>query len=137
MTLLLEIVTPDGPAYRDTVDHVVLPTRVGELDVLPGHIPVMELIEPGALLISRGGSTESLAVASGFAEVLGDKVSVLTEAAIDVREIDEGDLEAARRAAEKELAEAKERGEDPSALQELETKAQIALASKIARERRG
>ncbi len=39
--LKLEIVTPEGRAYQDDVDMVVLPGSDGELGVYPAHAPLM------------------------------------------------------------------------------------------------
>jgi F-type H+-transporting ATPase subunit epsilon len=135
MSLQLEIVTPERLVLKETVDHVVLPTQAGgELDVLPGHVPLMAMIEPGALHYYQGDKVESIAIARGFIEVIDDSVKVLTEAAIDVEEIDLSSLEAARARAEEELAEARARGEDPAIMEELETKARFTVVQRLVRE---
>lgn len=135
MPLTLQIVTPDRQVFSDQVDHVVLPTEGGgEIDVLPGHIPLMAMIEPGQLTYFKEGRTESLAIEKGFIEVMGDTVSVLTEAAIDVQEIDVSRLEEARASALKALEEARKSGEDPEILEQLETKARFAVVQRIVKE---
>jgi F-type H+-transporting ATPase subunit epsilon len=101
MSLTLEIVTPEGRVYSDSVDTVVLPTSTGEVGILPGHVPLLTELAAGELRVTRGGTVESIACGSGFAEVDGDKVSVLAEQAINVAAIDEG-------AAEKAIARAQE-----------------------------
>jgi len=68
--------------------------------------------------------------------VINDVVSVLTEAAIEVEQIDPASLDAARQRAEAALKEAREAGEDPEVLEELETKARFAVVQKLIRERR-
>ncbi len=45
--LKLEIVTPEGRAYQDDVDMVVLPGSDGELGVYPAHAPLMTQLAPG------------------------------------------------------------------------------------------
>lgn len=137
MPLSLEIVTPERAVFKDTVDHVVLPTEHGgEIDVLPGHIPLMAMIEPGQLTFFKDGKADSIAIDRGFIEVINDVVSVLTEAAIEVEQIDPASLEAARQRAEAALQEAREAGEDPEVLEELETKARFTVVQKLIRERR-
>lgn len=136
MALLLEIVTPEKKVYCETVDSVVLPTRSGQIDVLPGHIPLMTLLEAGELMVTRNGTTDALAVDRGFAQVQGDKISVLTEAAINIKEIDAGAAEDARKRAEEALAQAEARKEDPEILEELETKARFAVVQQLAKERK-
>jgi len=137
MPLKLEIVTPERAVFSDTVDHVVLPTQSGgEIDVLPGHVPLMAMIEPGELTYFKGGKHESIAVDRGFIEVVNDTVNILTEAAIEVSAIDSTVVETARKRAEEALAAAKASGEDPTVLEELETKARFAVVQKLIRERR-
>ena len=137
MSLLLEIVTPEARVYSQKVASVVLPAVEGDMGILPGHIPVLTALNAGELeVVEENGGREFLAIDRGFAEVLGDKVSVLTEGAINVEEIDLGAVEAAQARAEKALAEARELGIDPEVIEQLETQARFAVIQKLARERR-
>jgi F-type H+-transporting ATPase subunit epsilon len=98
-TLKLEIVTPEGRAYSDDVAMVVLPSIEGEIGVYPAHVPLMTQLSPGELRITKDGKTTELVVGTGFIEVTGDSVSVLTDSALGEAEIDEnGTEEAIRRA---------------------------------------
>ena len=138
MPLTLEIVTPERKVLSEEVDHVVLPTEAGgEIDVLPGHIPLMTMIEPGELRYFKGGQQESVAIARGFIEVIGDTVAVLTEAAIEVDDIDVTSLAEARRRAEEAVEEARRSGEDPEILEQLETKARFTVVQQILKESKG
>jgi F-type H+-transporting ATPase subunit epsilon len=132
MPLTLEIVTPERKVLSETVDHVVLPSEyAGELDILPGHIPLMTTMEPGEIRYYQNGKPESVAVDKGFIRVYGDNVSVLTEAAIEVDKIDVKSLEEAQARAASAVAEAKLTGVDPAVLEELETRARFAVIQKI------
>jgi F-type H+-transporting ATPase subunit epsilon len=138
MPLILEVVTPERKVLSEEVDHVVLPTESGgEIDVLPGHIPVMTMIEPGQLTYYKQGQSESIAIDRGYIEVIGDTVHVLTEAAIEVDAIDTGALEQAQARAREALEEARASGEDPEILEQLETKARFAVVQKLISESRG
>lgn len=124
MPLILEIVTPAGSVYRDTIDSVVLPTTTGEIGILPGHIPLLTQLDAGELRVTKGGQTDSLACGIGFAEVDGDKVSVLAQQAINVSAIDVD-------AAEKAIARAQEAlknrsGLPPEEVERLEAVAKFA-----------
>ncbi|MGA7128668.1 MAG: ATP synthase F1 subunit epsilon [Chthoniobacterales bacterium] len=88
-TLKLEIVTPEGRAYSDDVTMVVLPSIEGEIGVYPAHVPLMTQLLPGELRIIQEGETKELVVGSGFIEVTGESVSVLTDSALGEEEIDE------------------------------------------------
>lgn len=138
MPLILEIVTPERRVLSEEVEHVVLPTDAGgEIDVLPGHIPLMTMIKPGELKYFKDGKAESIAIDRGFIEVIGDTVSVLTEAAIEVDAIDPNALAEAQARATQALEEARASGEDPEILEQLETQARFAVVQKIIRESRG
>jgi len=105
--LLLEVVTPDRLVLSTEADVVVCPGVEGQFGVLPGHIPFLSALEIGEMYYRKGAQTEYLAVSGGFAEVTGEKVTIVAESAEKGREID---LERAKRAqerAEKRLAAAK------------------------------
>ena len=133
MALTLEIVTPDKKVYSRQVNDVVLPTRMGEIDVLPGHLPLITMIEPGEVVATGKDSTEHLAVDKGFARVQGDVVSILTEAAIDVEAIDLSAVAAAKERAEASLKKAREENWDPSEIERLEAVTRFALVQQLTR----
>jgi F-type H+-transporting ATPase subunit epsilon len=105
MSLTLEIVTPEARVYSDTIDSVVIPTIEGEVGILPGHIPLLTQVDHGELRVTKGNTTEWLAVGGGFAQVSGDKVSILAERAIIENKIDENAVEAAMKRAEAMIKE--------------------------------
>ena len=107
MPLSLEIVTPEAKVYSDTIDSVVIPTVEGEIGILPGHIPLLTQIAIGELRVSKGNTTQWLAIGGGFAQIDGDTVRVLAENAITEEKIDETAVETAMKRAEQELKEAK------------------------------
>jgi F-type H+-transporting ATPase subunit epsilon len=102
-TLKLEIVTPEGRAYSDDVTMVVLPSIEGEIGVYPAHVPLMTQLSPGELRITKDGKTTEFVVGTGFIEVTGDSVSVLTDSALGEEEIDENATEEAIKRAQAAL----------------------------------
>jgi F-type H+-transporting ATPase subunit epsilon len=111
-TLKLEIVTPEGRAYSDDVAMVVLPSIEGEIGVYPAHVPLMTQLSPGELRIIKDGKTTELVVGTGFIEVTGDSVSVLTDSALGEAEIDENGTEEAIRRAQAALRDKNLSSED-------------------------
>lgn len=99
----LEIITPEKLALRELVDEVVLPGATGELGVLPDHEPLITQLKTGILTYRQGNQQRKLHVSGGFAEVLGDKVSVLSDIAEKPEEIDLERAKAALERAEKKL----------------------------------
>ncbi len=106
MSLTLEIVTPEARVYSDTIDTVVIPTVDGEIGILPGHIPLLTQVADGELRVTKGGKELFLAVGDGFAQVEGDKISILAERAITEEKIDEAAVEEALKRAEAQLKDA-------------------------------
>ena len=82
--IILEIVTPDSIAFSEEVDHVVVPTVNGKIDILEKHIPIIDRVIPGDIKIKWNGQEKFLAVGSGFVEVYGNKVSIITDQALDI-----------------------------------------------------
>lgn len=104
-TLKLEIVTPEGVTYSESVEMVTLPGSEGEMGIYPNHVPLMTQVAAGEVAARRNGRDEFLAVGEGFVEITGDRVAVLTDMAIKAENIDEAKAEEARRRAESRLAE--------------------------------
>ena len=99
-TLKLEIVTPSAVVYSEDVSLVALPGRQGDMGICPNHVPLMTKVAAGEVEVTRDGQKEMLAVGEGFAEVTGDRVSILTDMAALEAEIDEAKAEEALKAAE-------------------------------------
>ena len=100
----LQIVTPDRLVVQARVDEVQVPGSEGYFGVLPGHTPMLASLAVGELWYRQGQEKTYLAVASGFAEVLPDRVTILAKLAERADEIDAERAEAARRRAEERLA---------------------------------
>jgi len=102
----LVVVTPEKQVLRQSAKEVQLPGADGYLGVLPGHAPLITELGIGELSYHdmSGKESEHLAIIRGFAEVLGDRVTVLAETAEFAEEIDIARAEAAKARAEKRLA---------------------------------
>jgi F-type H+-transporting ATPase subunit epsilon len=102
--LTLEVVTPDRSVVAERVDEVEIPGTDGYFDVLPGHTPLLAMLQVGELWYRKGSEKYYLSIAFGFAEVLPDRVTILAELAERADEIDSARAEAARRRAEERIA---------------------------------
>jgi F-type H+-transporting ATPase subunit epsilon len=104
----LIIVTPERQLLRETVVEVTLPGAEGCLGLLPGHAPLITELGIGELAYRAKSAPEAahLAIISGFAEVLGDRVTVLAETAERAEEIDVARAEQAKERAKERLAAA-------------------------------
>lgn len=122
----VEIITPDRVFYHGEAFMVEFNTVEGEIGVLKDHIPLTTVLAPGIVTISEKEESKKAVVHAGFAEILGDKVTLLAEIA---EWPDEIDLERAKRAEER----ARERLNKKSADLDV-TRAELALKRALVRQ---
>jgi F-type H+-transporting ATPase subunit epsilon len=101
--ITLEVVTPDRSIITEQVDEVEIPGADGYFGVLPGHTPLLAMLNVGQLWYRKRQEKTYLSIAFGFAEVLPDRVTILAQIAERAEEIDTARAEAARRRAQEEL----------------------------------
>jgi len=104
-TLKLEIVTPESKVYSEDVDMVTLPGVEGEMGIYPQHVPLMAQMEPGEIIVRKDGRDTFFACGGGLIEVTANRVSILTDLAVQADKIDEAKTEEARQRAEARLKE--------------------------------
>ncbi|MEQ9125379.1 MAG: ATP synthase F1 subunit epsilon, partial [Alphaproteobacteria bacterium] len=96
-----ELVSPERLVVSMPVDMVVVPGGEGDFGVLPGHAPLIASVRPGVIEIYEGRQVSDLIfVAGGFAEVTGERSTVLADAAMRVSDIDVAATESDLRTAE-------------------------------------
>ena len=129
-TLAVRLVTPDRVLLDATADAVELPSASGYLETLYGHAPLLAELGAGEVRLHGGTAGEQrFFVAWGFVEVLPERVTILAEEALKPEEIDRGEAEAERQAAEKRWQEAGDDGEVYADANAAERKAEAKLAS--------
>ena len=102
--LQLLIASPDRSLVNETVDEVEIPGFDGYFGVLPGHAPLLAVLQVGELWYRQGQETHYLSIAYGFAEVQPDRVTILAQIAETAEEIDLARADAARKRAEERVA---------------------------------
>jgi F-type H+-transporting ATPase subunit epsilon len=100
----LQIVSADRSLVNETVDEVEIPGSDGYFGVLPGHTPLLAVLQVGELWYRQGQEKHYLLIAFGFAEVLPDRVTILAQIAEKPDEIDPARAEAAKKRAEERIA---------------------------------
>ncbi len=108
-TIHVDVVSAEQAIFSGEAEFVALPGEAGELGIYPQHIPLITRIKPGAVRIKEAGSKHEtfVFVAGGILEVQPHRVTVLADTAIRGDDLDEAKAEAARKAAEEALANAK------------------------------
>ncbi|MFH2062994.1 MAG: ATP synthase F1 subunit epsilon [bacterium] len=125
-----ELTTPERVVEDREVSGVTLPTREGEITVLPGHIPLVATLQSGMITLRSDAGEEYLAVSGGFVEVQsGGQVLVLADSADRAEELDLAKVEEARKRARQVLEEKRDLDDVSGAA------AMAALERELARER--
>ncbi len=83
MPLQLAIVTPTEEAVALTCDQVIAPGTMGELGLMPGHVPLVTALRPGVLTVTGDELRRVFAVSTGYAEIDEDQLTILTEACVE------------------------------------------------------
>lgn len=124
--LTLEVVTPQRMMLETEADYVTIPGEIGEVGILPGHIPLLTNLNSGVLSYKSSNEEKKLAVHFGYAEVYGDKVTILADVAEFANEIDAEKVKSDVQKAESELVEALKDPEKLALSKELRREIQIA-----------
>ncbi len=104
MPMQLQIITAEREVFSGDVDALVAPGVAGQLGILPRHAPLMTVLQPGELMVRADGEESYLALGGGYMEVLGNRVTILADAAEDVDEIDEARAQQAMEQAQQRIA---------------------------------
>jgi F-type H+-transporting ATPase subunit epsilon len=104
MTIHVDVVSAEELIFSGLAEFVVLPGEAGELGILPGHMPLMTRIKPGAVRIKTPGDKEELIfVAGGLLEVQPGLVTVLADTAIRGTDLDQAKAMEAKKLAEEAM----------------------------------
>ena len=105
MTIHVDVVSAEESIFSGLAEFVVLPGEAGELGILPGHMPLMTRIKPGAVRVMMpGGKEELIFVAGGLLEVQPGLVTVLADTAIRGTDLDQAKALEAKKMAEEAMA---------------------------------
>lgn len=125
-----ELVSPEKLLLSEEVEMVVVPGAEGDFGVLPGHTPVISTVRPGVIHIFEGGSVKTrIFIAGGFAEVTGERCTILAEEAIPVDEIVREDVEKALQNAIEDISDAGDNASERAMAEQRAESARAKLAS--------
>ena len=131
-TLFVDVVSAEEGIFSGEASFVALPGQEGELGILPGHVPLITRIRPGAVRVKTNeGKEENIFVAGGILEVQPDRVTVLAYTAIRSKDLDEAK---AKKALE-DAKQAREQAKSNTEIAKLEA-TMSALAAQLAYIRR-
>ncbi len=134
MPIDLTVVTPEGQAYDESVESVVLPGAEGAFGVLAGHEVFMSALQTGEMAIETGSETLYAAISRGFAEVHEDAVTVMVGTCEFAHEIDLDRAKVAAERARAQLEEMRDTAEGEDLYQEYQEAYSKAVSRVVAAE---
>jgi F-type H+-transporting ATPase subunit epsilon len=122
-----ELVSPEEVLVTQLVDMVVVPGGDGDYGVLGGHVPMITTVRPGAISVFEENHViDRIFVTGGFAEVTGERITILVEKAVKVEKLDRAAVEQDIKNFAEDLEDAKTDEEKEAAALKLEiAKAQL------------
>jgi len=137
MTIHVDVVSAEELIFSGLAEFVVLPGEAGELGILPGHMPLMTRIKPGAVRVMLPGDKEELIfVAGGLLEVQPGLVTVLADTAIRGADLDQAKAMEAKKMAEEAMVNRGSQMDYARAQAELaEAIAQLAAIDRLRKQR--
>ncbi|MEZ6191801.1 MAG: ATP synthase F1 subunit epsilon [Phycisphaerales bacterium] len=100
-TFRCTVITPNKQVLDKDVTAAVIPAWDGEIGLLKQRAPILCKLGFGTMrLDAAGGGSERLFIGGGFAQMKGDRLTLLTDEAKPVSEIDVTEVQAALKEAE-------------------------------------
>lgn len=89
----VELVTPAKLVLCQDVDMVVIPGAEGDFGVLKNHSPMISSIRPGVVELQNDAKIQKIFISGGFAEVTGERCTILATEFEDVTNFDKSEIE--------------------------------------------
>ena len=121
----LSLWTPEKTLLdHEEVKEMIVPSVKGELGILPGHAPLISLLQAGVLKYwpKNSGKAQSIALGWGYLEVHWDGVRILAESAETKETLDR---DQSQKNLQKTLEELKNLSLEPTERQKLERQKQL------------
>jgi F-type H+-transporting ATPase subunit epsilon len=132
-TLTLEILTQEKHLLTETVTGVTAMTQMGEITVLPDHIPLFARLGAGELTYEKAGAKHHLVITGGFIDISDRNiVTILADSAVRSEEINLHEVEKAIESAKIALQQSKDKSESIKIEMELRL---AVLKANVARKR--
>ena len=104
ITTHLDIVSAENEIFSGIVEMVVATGEMGEIGIIPGHAPLLTVLKPGEIRVTKpGGEEEVYYVSGGMLEVQPYYVTVLADSAERAESLDEAAALAAKAKAEEAM----------------------------------
>lgn len=128
-TFKLEVITPQKNVLEQEAEFVMLRTTEGDMGILAGHAPFVAELAIGEMKVKNAGEEVVYFVSGGFLDVSTERILILADEAMDIRDIDVERTKKEAEVAKQKLGKLKEDRDiaaTQKALQEALTKVRLA-----------
>ena len=89
-TISFDLVSPEELVFNDKVGMIIIPGKVGDMGVLPGHSKLLSSLRPGRVMVYGEDKQllKSFFVSGGFVEVNPEKCILLAEEVFEMNTLD-------------------------------------------------
>jgi F-type H+-transporting ATPase subunit epsilon len=101
--LILEIITPEKPIFKDQIEAVTIPGTLGSFQILKNHAPIISSFEIGIIKVKTASAETFYTTAGGTVEVNKNQVLVLADSIEKITDINVDRAEQAKKRAEERL----------------------------------
>lgn len=103
-TIAVDIVSAEKEIFTGQVERVFVTGILGELEIAPGHAPLLTTLVPGPVRIKVSqGKDELIFVTGGMLEVQPNMVTILADTVIRAKDFNEAEAIKAKEQAERAL----------------------------------
>ena len=74
-----KLVTPEGIAFNEDVEMVIVRTLAGDRGILENHIPMVSIVKESTLKVKKNGNFQEFQIEEGFVEVSKSGTVVITD----------------------------------------------------------
>ena len=94
-TIFFDLVSPEQLLFNDEAGMIIVPGKVGDIGVLPGHSKVLSSLRPGRIMVYGESKNllKSFFVAGGFVEINPEKCIVLAEGVNEMSDLDKDSIQ--------------------------------------------
>jgi F-type H+-transporting ATPase subunit epsilon len=133
MTVHLDVVSAEAAIFSGLVEAVIVPGRMGEMGIYPGHTALLSGLKPGLVrIILPGGKEEVIYCSGGIIEAQPKLITILSDTALRAADLDEAAALEAKERAERLISDKKEDFEYSRAIVELaEATAQLRAIQRL------
>ena len=89
MAFHVVIITPEQTVLDETITQAIIPAHDGQIGILTGRAPLLVKLGQGRLRLEQGGGkTRDFYVEGGLAQMKDNDLTILTQVAMPVEQID-------------------------------------------------